>query len=605
MTNFEKNIALIAQRNVPDFIKPFDQEDIEITYMGTDYDGVKIFLDSEEKPFLVDCQIDKASLPNPNLKQIVFFFGIVSLNEIYEISKKMHKETLLILIEPKPYFLQHVLEVEDFTLLKDLNYIIVTEKPSNLSNLFRLLFSNRFLFIAKNPVFYLNSYYRQKDADLVRTYIREIGTALKHKYFTMGNSIHDSLIGLINNLKNISMLEQNPDVGRMKDLFKGYPAFVISAGPSLDKNIARLKEVNNRGIIIAVDTIVEKLVNNGIIPHFICTVEREAIVYDYFYEKQVYPEDIYLVAPPVVDPRIVEKFPRRAVLPMRETVREYLWLAEMLGLSDDYFAWMGGSCAHLAMGMALHLGASPVVLVGQDLAFGGEKSHANGTIYESKPLHADGEELMVPGYHGGEVMTRKVWHEFKLIFENKISEISNLVINATEGGARIEGTVQHTLAEVIETYCKAETDVVAVLKTIVSNTTDWTEITMRIEKYINLLEQNHNKLEEHIQKLNNILEEWSDDVSGKKLKSIYRTMKETDSFLNLIVNDQLLHHNVQGPLIVLLQKFYNIEENDTTSSLRENLLVQIELCNMLETTSWFILQVLEENFPWRTEVQRG
>lgn len=84
----------------------------------------------------------------------------------------------------------------------------------------------------------------------------------------------------------------------------------------------------------------------------------------------------------------------------------------------------------------------------------------------------------------------------------------------------------------------------------------------------------------------------------KKIKKIYRSMQETDLYYKAIASDQLLFHNIQGPLTILVQKFQTIEETDSLESLKANLNVQIELCEMIESTAWLISQVIAENFPW-------
>lgn len=596
--SFEENLALISQREVPDLIAEMEVGEAPFSYLGTDEDDVKIFCDHNNQPFVIDPRVDESQLPNPNLKQLIFLFGIVSLVEIQKAATHANKDSLFVIIEPNPYFFQHALYFEDFHLLHNLNYIIVTEDVNNLSGLFKLLFSSRFFYLLRNVTFYLNYYYRNYDSASVIKYIKEIKSAIQHRYFTIGNSIQDSLVGLINNLNNIKALSENVDVAELKDAFSGVPAFVVAAGPSLDKNIKELKSVQGKGIIIAVDTIAKKLLDNGIIPNFIATVERGAIVWEYFYENQEYPPNLYLLSSLVADPRIVDKFKHRAVLPMRNNVREYFWLSEKLGLTQDHFIWMGGSSAHIAAGFALHIGASPIVLVGQDLAYGEKGTHANGTVYDKKPLDEKNEEWIIEGYYGGQVRTREIWIEFKQIFEEIFKHTQRLIINATEGGAKIEGTTQCPLHDVVKEYCTQECSVYERMRKLPKGAIDWRSAEEKVNKYIECLERSRLNLENHSQVLKRYHQDWKNSMSEKKVNKIYKTMKKTDQYLNMIRQDELLYHNLQGPLAILIQKFQSIEENDSLKSLKGNLEVQIELCEMMENTMWLIIQVIRENFPW-------
>jgi len=597
VNRFEENFSIISQQKTPHFIAEMDSEEVPFHYVGKDQDEVKIFCRNDQ-PFVIDPNIDNTRLPKPNLRQLIFFFGIVSLKEIKEVARSAHKESLFVIIEPNLYFLQHAMLYEDFKMLENINYIIVTKKSDNLAGLFQVLFYSNFFYLIQNAIFYLNSYYRKYDGSLVKEYIIKIGEAIKNRYFKIGNSIHDSLIGLINNLNNIKAVSENLDVARLKNAFVGVPAFIVAAGPSLDKNIRHLKNAQGKGLIIAVDTIAQKLLDNGIVPDFICTVERGTVVWDYFYENKNYPDSMYLVSSLVADPRIIKKFENRAILPMRTNVREYVWLEEKLGLNQEHYMWMGASCAHIAMGLALHTGASPIVMIGQDLATGDKGTHADGTIYDEKPLDEE-PDLWVKGYYGRKVRTRKVWIEFKRIFEDMITSTADRIfINATEGGARIEGTQQQALLDVVKKYCNKECNVSIILNDLPRTFIEWVKVEAKMRCYIHEIEELRKNVAGHLAILTKFQQTWNNSMPEKKIKKIYRTMQETDVYYRAIASDQLLLHNLQGPLMVLIQKFQTIEETESLISLKANLDVQIELCEMIESTAWLITQVIEENYPW-------
>ena len=600
MSLFDENLMVIDQKKIITFIAEWQDQEVPFYYVGTDHDGTRVFCDNENRPLIIEPSLDETHLPNPKLKQLIFFFGIASLEEVQKVARSAHEESIFILIEPNPCFLQYALNHEHFEVLNDINYIIVADEPTNLDGLFKLLFSTKFFYLTKNMLFYVNAYYRKYDGRSVQEYIKEIGTALQNKYFVIGNSIHDSLLGLINNMTNIKAISENVDVAKLKGAFSGIPAFVVAAGPSLDKNIAELKKVQGKGLIIAVDTIAQKLIKHGIVPDFIASVERGAIVWEYFYKKNNYPKNMYLVSSLVVDPRIVKQFKNQAILPLRARVREYFWLKEKLGLTDEHYMTMGASCAHIAMGLALHVGASPIVMVGQDLAYGDKGTHASGTVYDGREeSEEDKDDSWIPGYYGGQVRTQKIWLEFKVIFETMIKKhYDKNIINATEGGAKIEGARQETLADVIERYCKQPCNVYQRLQAIPFTELEWPAIEERITAYLVDLEQYRTNVAAHLEKLREYNKTWKSSMADKKIAKIYSVMQETNEYYRDISKNQLLFHNLQGPLLVLMQKFQTIPENDSLDSLKQNLSVQIELCEMIENTAWLIIQVIEENFPW-------
>src|SRR5581483_996644 len=74
---------------------------------------------------------------------------------------------------------------------------------------------------------------------------------------------------LLNTLANLPALIAEGDVTSLVDQFTGVPAIVVAAGPSLDNNIAQLGALEDRALIIAVDTTLRPLRAAGIRPHLI------------------------------------------------------------------------------------------------------------------------------------------------------------------------------------------------------------------------------------------------------------------------------------------------------------------------------------------------
>lgn len=104
-----------------------------------------------------------------------------------------------------------------------------------------------------------------------------------------------------------------------------------------------------------------------------------------------------------------------------------------------------------------------IILVGQDLAYSDNKSHADGTFQDKMPEEDTGNMIMVKGNYVDEVPTRRDFRSFLEWFNEYIKgakehEKDLRVINATEGGAYIEGTELYTLKDIIEEVCKEEID---------------------------------------------------------------------------------------------------------------------------------------------------
>ncbi|EPB8267162.1 6-hydroxymethylpterin diphosphokinase MptE-like protein, partial [Campylobacter coli] len=119
-------------------------------------------------------------------------------------------------------------------------------------------------------------------------------------------------------------------------------------------------------------------------------------------------------------------------------------------LKLDYFGYfnMGFSVAHMACYLSLHLNHKNIIFIGQDLAYAENgNSHPddyqNSANYESQMY----EHILTEAYGGKEkIKTHHVWLMFKRNLEQDVQKIQKYldtkVYNCTEGGARIEGTIE-------------------------------------------------------------------------------------------------------------------------------------------------------------------
>src|SRR5690606_5350222 len=85
----------------------------------------------------------------------------------------------------------------------------------------------------------------------------------------------DSLMGFRNVIENLAFIEQTPGIDRLQNQFRNIPAIVIATGPSLTKSLPLLKELQNKALLLSVDASFKILLENGIVPHFVASLERD------------------------------------------------------------------------------------------------------------------------------------------------------------------------------------------------------------------------------------------------------------------------------------------------------------------------------------------
>lgn len=255
----------------------------------------------------------------------------------------------------------------------------------------------------------------------------------------------------------------HPGIQTLFDRFANKPAIIVSAGPSLNKNINLLHEAKGKAIIMAVGTAVKALQKQGIQPDFIVTIDPHPLNYEHF--KEVDTTKAVLITEVQANHMILANYKGPMFISGGTPVLQ--WFGDLF--EDKGMMESGGSVANSALSMAYKMGANPIVLVGQDLAYAIDgHSHAAGTNYEDIKITNKEEGLgyfAVKANDGGKLMTDRAFYQFLCYFELWMrNNPDREYINATEGGAFIEGTKVMTLREVLDQYCKNPVDTEKIIR---------------------------------------------------------------------------------------------------------------------------------------------
>ena len=237
------------------------------------------------------------------------------------------------------------------------------------------------------------------------------------------------------------------------------PAIIVAAGPSLNKNIKELKRAKGKAFIIAVDTAIKPLASEKIIPDMFAIVDGRKPL------ELINTEDAKKI------PLLTSISAANSVLSFHTGKKffyneGYVYINSMFYRNGESFETVacGGSVATSAFALAFMIGIDTIILVGQDLALTGNKTHADGTFQEKMETIDTSHSIMVPGNIQKEVPTRGDFKMYLEWYNQYIKDCKEYrkqfkVINATEGGAKIDGTEVMTLKDAIDRECKKEIDI--------------------------------------------------------------------------------------------------------------------------------------------------
>ncbi|EAJ2966063.1 TPA: motility associated factor glycosyltransferase family protein [Campylobacter jejuni] len=275
-------------------------------------------------------------------------------------------------------------------------------------------------------------------------------------------------------LQNIpSMLESIPFqriLSERKNKFEN--AIVVSAGPSLAKQLPLLKAYQDKAVIFCADGALSMLEKEGIIPDYVTNLDFTDLAMKFFQNKENLKQSI-IALECATHPNIVRSLnAENCMIVLRNKA-----LYQRFNLNDFGYIDTGTHVSHFSYTLALALGFKNIIMIGQDLAFDEEgNSHSKGFDFGEK---FSGEEnidkLKVTAYAGkGEVLTHITWNDYRIKLEYLFAcnEQKAKFYNATEGGARINFTEELSFKECCEKLLTKEKPQFELPKSLTKNRSD-------------------------------------------------------------------------------------------------------------------------------------
>ncbi|MGQ2888075.1 motility associated factor glycosyltransferase family protein [Campylobacter coli] len=365
----------------------------------------------------------KALLQNKNHQHIVVFEKDIEIIwimfHILDFSHELQNSRLMVLNTNK-------LEIQDYNEL-------CSSKP----------------FFQFSRIYFLElmSHYYERFHEDVLGLNKKLAETFKNIILRNGNDPLDALQGIEQFAYNLPSMITHPSYKELLSKRKGISdtAIIVSTGPSLTKQLPLLKKYASKATIFCADSSYPILAKQGIKPDYVCMLERTEITAEFFnHDFGEFDKDIVFVCAGVVHPKAIEYLKgRNLVITQRVLAFPYY-----INLKDFSYAAVGLSVAHTLSYLATYLSHKNIIFIGQDLAYAENgNSHPddyqNSATYESQTY----EHILTTAYGGnGKVETHSIWLLFKNWFENEMipntRKMGITTYNCTEGGARIEGTIE-------------------------------------------------------------------------------------------------------------------------------------------------------------------
>ncbi|ENU2650052.1 6-hydroxymethylpterin diphosphokinase MptE-like protein [Campylobacter jejuni] len=275
-------------------------------------------------------------------------------------------------------------------------------------------------------------------------------------------------------LQNIpSMLESIPFqriLSERKNKFEN--AIVVSAGPSLAKQLPLLKAYQDKAVIFCADGALSMLEKEGIVPDYVTNLDFTDLAMKFFQNKENLKQSI-IALECATHPNVARSLKAENCMIILRNKALY----QRFNLSDFGYIDTGTHVSHFSYTLALALGFKNIIMIGQDLAFDEKgNSHSQGFSYGEQ---FSGEKtvptLKTQAYAGkGEVLTHITWNDYRIKLEYLFACNSKEAkfYNATEGGARIHFTEELSFKECCEKLLTKEKPKFDIPKSLTPNRSD-------------------------------------------------------------------------------------------------------------------------------------
>lgn len=521
---------------------------------------------------------------------VISMFGLGNGFFARAISNRMGKNDFLIVIEPsKEVFLCAIQNYDLTDLITNPRVMIIimgvnNEKWSNISSL-TINWEN-----IREQIFCSHPEYTKVFPVEAKEFLETIQRNNEKVTVTKNTAAYFGKKYVYNMIESLHCIPKMNSLEVLKYIFpEDTPGIIIAAGPSLDDNVLELKNAKGKAILFATDRALPTLFKNGIIPDFIVTVDPDKA--DECFQNPI-SKVLPMICPAHAKQEALGTHQGKIFL---TSCYEYMGkLFRNLG-SNIPILNTGNSVATTTFSICLYLGLKNIILVGQDLAYKGEVSHTGGDIEQ---IGLD-EEKYVEGVNGNLVKTRYDWENFRIWYEDKIQTLKDEinVIDATEGGALIQGTTVMTLRNAIENYCNVNIDIEKVLNSVPML---WSEEKITIlNDYVNQSIYECNTLIEKSEEILNICQSSKEALNLKQLNKKHlnhNNMKILDT------NNYLESLCIYSLIDLAIFKTASIKHGEVNTNPDDELEAYLQIFNVYEEVYQDMLDMVKE-MKFRLEKQ--
>ncbi|MBE6068671.1 MAG: motility associated factor glycosyltransferase family protein [Clostridium lundense] len=489
-----------------------------------------------------------------NINTIFIVFGIGTGEHILQLLKNISKSNKILIIEPDNNILSLIHSMECYKTIIEDKRVVVSPYDENRIAVIYQVFIEEFNINNIKLMVYAN-YDKVYSAELLKCY-EKLKSFIQSSIININTTKYFAkqlFKCFINNIKYIS---KSTIINDFKDIYRGKPAIIVSAGPSLEKNIEQLTNVKDNFVVFSGGRTISALKKVDVIPDVVAVVDSGENSY------RVIRTSLDCEAPlafcEVTNFNVVKEYSGDKIF-FQEGFNLGNVTADILEKQVDTL-FQGGSVAHTCTSLAEYMGCNPIIFIGQDLAYTNGKTHADVASFENNI--ADGnEDMFVEDVYGNKVATDMLFNSYRILLESFIESCKDTTfINSTEGGANIKGTLVMDLCDGIKKYSSDIPIDKTILKSKLDTVNNDNKIVINnVEKILNYMKD----INKNCKKAIDISHDLMDYYLKGKSKNVNKLLSFIGS-LNTKIQKLEILNNLLQPIFydILMNPEYAEKENE-------------------------------------------
>lgn len=515
-----QHIKRMLEKKKPSLIKA------EISRNRRDELNIKIYDGTREyfvhSTYNADAEAIKWAAGVDSQVDLVVVFGLGLGYHIEKLKGVLKKDVKIYIVEPSieifKLFLEHRSLSEFFS---EGNYsLIIGELPEKSAS--QIFTDFKEVLLGKVEFTFLSIY-----KSLYGDYIESVKSKFLEYIKVLSTNISTieffKELWLKNFLMNILYLNGAVNGRYLSGKLSGKPAIIVSAGPSLNKNVRLLEKARNRAAIFAAGSSFRILKNHGITPDFTVAMDGSPLIKDIY--QGLDTEDTILLYMNRINDDTLRMFQSEKVvfIDIEDILTQQF--GEKAGIDLEIMMpdqTVAGTC----VSMASFMGCNPIIFLGQDFACTNLEFHADGAAhmknYEEDLNNEENKLIPMKDIYGQDTYTLPNLLSARISMEVKVQDAVNSghwFINATEGGIGIKNCMNMAFADVLQKHLNQTFDIKGSINEILNDASYKVKIDQcKLRSYFEYLESEASLLKSKAEAMNDLCEKAKKELSNKTVR---------------------------------------------------------------------------------------